>query len=115
VTITLRYGGLPDLGNAASQRLLEVFRQDETGGGWEALPGQVVADSPALVTEAGTAGVPVLRVTTTRFSPLVLAGDTTTSLGDYAEPWSPSIQDFQVDLFSGAATWAVLLDVPVGR
>lgn len=103
VTIVMRYSGLPGLGNATSQRLLKLYRYNEQQGEWKALPTRV---SP---------GTGVLTATTTGFSRVVPGADTTVDLGDYAEPWSPTVQDFQVDLFTGATTWNVPIDVPVGR
>ncbi|MDY7080599.1 MAG: RHS repeat-associated core domain-containing protein [Chloroflexota bacterium] len=103
VTATLNYAGLPGVGNATSQRLLKLYHYDEGAQVWERLPAQV---SPATG---------VLTATAASFSVLALVADTQTGLGDYAEPWAPTVQDFQVDLFTGAATWRIPIDAPTGR
>jgi len=44
-----------------------------------------------------------------------VALSTQSTTGNYEQPWRPTVRDYQVDLFTGAAVWEIPIDAPSGR
>lgn len=127
--IEVSYAGLPNLGNDASRRLLALFLYDEESGQWTRLvthhtDDEMAAQSLTTAASGGeamepeatsTAAEETVWATTDELGVVALATSTQNNLGDYAQPWSPTVPDFQVDLFTGAASWRLPVDAPAGR
>ncbi len=91
--------------DSVSWQLAALFRYDEDAGRWQALDTRRSAEGETLTLSAETEGTGVFAV----------ALSTQSETGNYEQPWQPTVRDFQVDLFTGAATWEVPIDTPPGR
>ncbi len=91
--------------DAVSWQLAALFRYEEAAKRWEQLPTTRRWEGEDLVLiakveEEGTFAV---------------ALSAKSDIGNYAQPWQPTVRDFQVDLFTGAAVWEIPMEVPPGR
>ncbi len=91
--------------DSVSWELAALFRYDETAGRWQALDTRRSAGEETLAFSAVTEGTGLFAV----------ALSTQSETGNYEQPWQPTVRDYQVDLFTGAATWQVPLGAPTGR
>jgi len=103
VVVTIPPDELP--ANAVSWQLAVLFRYDPAAGRWQELPTSREQRGDDLLLTAETSGPATLAA----------ALSTSTETGNYEQPWQPTVQDFQVDLFTGAATVRIPIDAPAGR
>ncbi len=103
VGVRLERGELP--ADATTRGLAALFRYDESTGRWQALDTARNAGQETLTLSAETADAGLFAV----------ALSTQSTPGNYEQPWQPTVRDYQVDLFTGAATWDIPLDAPPGR
>ena len=103
VGVRLERGELP--AEVVSRSLAALFRYDEHTGRWQALDTRRSAEEETLILSAVTEETGVLAV----------ALATQSATGNYEQPWQPTVRAFQVDLFTGAAMWAIPIETPSGR
>ncbi|MGC9084273.1 MAG: hypothetical protein ACP5ME_13990 [Anaerolineae bacterium] len=92
IGVRLARGELP--ADSVSWQLATLFRYSEAAGRWERLETARgwERDDLVLTAQAEEPGL------------FAVALSVQSDLGNYAQPWQPTVRDFQVDLFTGAAT-----------
>lgn len=91
--------------DAISRGLAALFRYDEGTGRWQPLDTRRSAGEETLTLSAVSEEGGIFAV----------ALSTQSTTGNYEQPWQPTVRDYQVDLFTGAATWEIPIEVPSGR
>jgi len=88
-----------------SWQLVALFRYEEAAKRWERLPTTRRWEGEDLV----------LTAKAEEEGTFAVALSTQSDIGNYAQPWQPTVRDFQVDLFTGAVVWEIPIEVPPGR
>jgi len=109
VSVQLGEAELP--ADAISRDLAALFRYDEAAGRWQALDTRRSAGEETLTLSAVSEEAPE-RSSGGVFA---VALSTQSTTGNYEQPWQPTVRDYQVDLFTGAVTWEIPIEVPSGR
>lgn len=105
VRVGVRLDGADLPADAVSRGLAALFRYDEAAGRWQALDTRRSAGEETLT----------LSAVSEEGSIFAVALSTQSTTGNYEQPWRPTVRDYQVDLFTGAATWEIPIEVPSGR
>ncbi|MBN1314626.1 MAG: RHS repeat protein, partial [Anaerolineales bacterium] len=101
--IEISFKDMPGIGNHTSSSLLAIFHYDSDAKEWTRLDSNVLEDEEVVWAETNDLGF------------FTLATSTSNTMGSFEQPWTPTIQEHQVDLFTGAARWNVPLDIPASR